>query len=55
MRFEIVEVHIVEIPDDECREMKYPIEEIMDDAPWFIRQYGCDGWVDEVRKLGLPM
>lgn len=54
MRFEIIEVHVVDIPDDECREMEDPIEEIKDDAPWFIRQYGCDGWCDEVRRLGGP-
>ena len=50
MRFEIIEVHVVDIPDDECREMEDSIEEIKDDAPWFIRQYGCD----EVRRLGGP-
>lgn len=55
MRFEITEVHVVDIPDDECREMEDPIEEIKDNAPWFISQYGSDGWCEEVSQLGRPL
>lgn len=54
MRFEITEVHVVDIPDDECREMEDPIEEIKDNAPWFISQYGSDGWCEDVSQLGGP-
>ena len=54
MRFEITEVHVVDIPDDECRETEDLIEEIKDNAPWFISQYGSDGWCEEVSQLGGP-
>ena len=32
-----------------------PLEEIKDNASWFIRQYGCDGWCEEVSQLGRPL
>lgn len=48
MRFEITEVHVVDIPDEELREMEDQIDEIKDNAPWFISQYGREGWCEEV-------
>lgn len=55
VRFEITEVHVVDIPDDEYYAMEDPIEEIKYDAPWFISLYGCDGWCEEVSQLGRPL
>lgn len=55
MRFEITEVHVVDIPDDGYYAMEDPLGEITDNAPWFIRQYGCDGWCEEVSQLGRPL
>ena len=43
MRFEITEVHVVDIPDSEVEEMENPLEEIKDDAHWFIEAYGREG------------
>lgn len=54
MRFEITEVHVVDIPDDEYYAMEDPLGEIRDNAPWFISQYGSDGWCEEVSQLGGP-
>ena len=51
MKFEITEVHVVDIPDEELREIGDPITEINDNAPCFIAQYGRDAWCDEVRQL----
>lgn len=51
MRFEITEVHVVDIPDSEVEEMDNPLEEIKDDAHWFIETYGRE----EVTRLGRQL
>lgn len=48
MRFEITEVHVVDIHDSE-------VEEIKDDAHWFIEQYEREAWCEEVTRLGRQM
>lgn len=55
MRFEITEVHVVDIPDSEVEEMENPLEEIKDDAYWFIEEYGREVWCEEVTRLGRQM
>lgn len=48
MRFEITEVHVVDIPDSE-------VEEIKDDAHWFIETYEREAWCEEVTRLGRQL
>lgn len=55
MRFEITEVHVVDIPDSEVEEMDNPLEEIKDDAHWFIEQYARESWCEEVTRLGRQL
>lgn len=55
MRFEITEVHVVDIPDSEVEEMDNPLEEIKDDAPRFVEQYEREAWCEEVTRLGRQM
>lgn len=55
MRFEITEVHVVDIPDSEVEEMENPLEEIEDDAHWFIEQYEREVWCGEVTRLGRQL
>lgn len=45
MRFEITEVHVVDIPDSE----------IEDDAHWFIETYEREAWCEEVTRLGRQL
>lgn len=52
MRFEITEVHVVDIPDSEVEEMDNPLEEIKDGAHWFIETYGREAWCEGVTRLG---
>ena len=54
LRFKITEVHEVDIPDDEYYAMEEPLEEISDNAPWYIRVYGRNGWCEEVEQLDRP-
>lgn len=54
MKFKITEVHVVDIPDDEYYAMEEPFDEIRDNAPWYIKMYGCEGWCEEVEQLGRP-
>lgn len=54
MKFEIIEVHIVDIPDDEYYAMEEPFDEIKDNAPWYISVYGREGWCEDVVQLGGP-
>lgn len=51
MRFEITEVHVVDIPDSEVEEMDNPLEQIKDEAYWLIEQYGRE----EVTRLGRQL
>lgn len=55
MRFEITEVNVVGIPDSEVEEMENPLEEIKDDAHWFIEQYEREAWCKEVTRLGRQL
>lgn len=55
MRFEITEVHVVDIPDSEVEEMENQLEEIKDDAHWFIETYGREAWCGEVTSLGRQL
>lgn len=55
MRFEITEVHVVDIPDSEVEEMDNPLEEIKDDARWFIETYEREAWCEEVARLGRQL
>lgn len=55
MRFEITEVHVVDIPDSEVEEMENQLEEIKDDAHWFIEQYERKVWCEEVTSLGRQL
>lgn len=55
MRFEITEVHVVDIPDSEVEEMDNPLEEIKDDAHWFIETYEREAWCEEVTRLGRQL
>lgn len=54
-RFEITEVHVVDIPDSEVEEMDNPLEEIKDDAHWFIETYEREAWCEEVTRLGRQL
>lgn len=49
------EVHVVDIPDSEVEEMDNPLEEIKDDAHWFIETYGREAWCEEVTRLGRQL
>lgn len=55
MRFEITEVHVVDIPDSEVEEMDNPLEEIKDDVHWFIETCGREAWCEEVTRLGRQL
>lgn len=55
MRFEITEVYVVDIPDSEVEEMENPLEEIKDDAHWFIEQYEREARCEEVTRLGRQL
>jgi hypothetical protein len=55
MRFEITEVHVVDIPDSELEDMDDPLEEIKDDAHWFVEQYEREAWCEEVTRLGRQL
>lgn len=55
MRFEITETHVVDIPDEELdadRPLEEILEEIKDDARWFIETYEREAWCEEVTRLG---
>lgn len=51
----LADVHVVDIPDSEVEEMENPLEEIKDDAHWFIEQYEREAWCEEVTRLGRQM
>lgn len=55
MRFEITEVHVVDIPDSEVDDMDDLLDEIKDDAHWFIEQYGREAWCEGVTRLGRQL
>lgn len=55
MRFEITECHIIDVPDSEVEEMENPLEEIKDDAHWFIETYEREAWCEEVTRLGRQL
>lgn len=55
MRFEITEVHVVDIPDSEVEEMDNQLEEIKDDARWFIETYEREALCEEVTRLGRQL
>lgn len=48
-------VHVVDIPDSEVEEMDNPLEEIKDDAHWFIETYEREAWCEEVTRLGRQL
>lgn len=55
MRFEITQTHVVDIPEEELdadRPLEEILEEIKDDAHWFIEQYEREAWCEEVTCLG---
>lgn len=41
--------------DSEVEEMDNPLEEIKDDAHWFIEQYAREAWCEEVTRLGRQL
>ena len=58
MRFEIKETHVVDIPDEELdadRPLEEILEEIKDDARWFIETYEREAWCEEVTRLGRQL
>lgn len=58
MRFEITETHVVDIPDEELdadRPREEILEEIKDDAHWFIETYEREAWCEEVTRLGRQL
>lgn len=58
MRFEITETHVVDIPDEELdadRPLEEILEEIKDDAYWFIETYEREAWCEEVTRLGRQL
>ena len=71
MRFEITEVHVVDLHyysysyllvsaalksiNSEVEEMENPLEEIKDDAHWFIETYEREAWCEEVTRLGRQL
>lgn len=55
MRFEFTEVHVVDIPDSEVEEMENPLEEIKDEAHWFVDMYERESWCEEVTRLGRQL
>lgn len=55
MRFEITECHIIDVPDGELEDTDDPLEEIKDDARWFIEQYERETWCEEVTRLGRQL
>ena len=55
MRFEITECYIIDVPDGELEDTDDPLEEIKDDAHWFIEQYEREAWCEEVTRLGRQL
>lgn len=58
MRFEITETHVVDIPDEELdadRPLEEILEEIKDDAHWFIETYEREARCEEVTRLGRQL
>lgn len=58
MRFEITETHVVDIPDEELdadRPLEEILEEIKDDARWFIETYEREARCEEVTLLGRQL
>lgn len=55
MKFEIIERHIIDVPDGELEDMDDPLEEIKDEARWFIEQYEREAWCEEVTRLGRQL
>lgn len=58
MRFEITETHVVDTPDEELdadRPLEEILEEIKDDARWFIETYEREAWCEEVTRLGRQL
>lgn len=43
------------LPDGELEDMDDPLEEIKDDAHWFIEQYEREAWCEEVTRLGRQL
>ena len=51
MRFEITQTHVVDIPDEELDADRL-LEEIEDNAHWYVEMYACESWCEEVNRLG---
>lgn len=43
-----------EVEDSKAQALK-PLEEIKDDAHWFIEQYEREAWCEEVTRLGRQL
>lgn len=53
MRFEIHEVHVVDVPDGEMEEtVAETVSEIRDNARWYTEMFGREAWCEEVVPLG---
>ncbi|MDB1907677.1 hypothetical protein [Collinsella aerofaciens] len=58
MRFEITQTHVVDIPDEELdadRPLEEILEEIKDDAHWYVEMYACESWCEEVTSIGRQL
>lgn len=54
MRFEIHEVHVVDVPEDEMEEtIAETVSEIRDNAHWYTEMFGREAWCEEVVPLGV--
>lgn len=58
MRFETTQTHVVDIPDEELdagRPLEEILEEMEDNAHWYVEMYACESWCEEVIRIGRQL